>query len=87
MPVKHYINEEEEFKGGYSTAVVSGFVPGLQIPEGGVVTGPGVGWILCRHKRVIIHVLLSVDYQTDTTQGQRTGERGGTAAQTFTDKV
>lgn len=53
------------------------FVPGLQIPEGGVVTGPWIGRFRCRHKCVVLHVLLSVAYQTDTqantctTLGQR----------------
>lgn len=59
------------------TAVVSCSVPGLQVPEGGIVIGPGVGRFWCRHKRVVLHVLLSVGYQTD--REEKRGEREGRA--------
>ena len=51
-----------------------GFVPRLQIPQGRIIAGPWVGRFRCRHKRVILHVLLSVANQTDTQT--KTGDRG-----------
>ncbi len=61
--------------------VVSGFVPGLQIPEGWIIAGPRVGRFRCCHKWVVLHVLLRVAYQTDThTNKQTKGNRGHPAA-------
>lgn len=44
---------------------VSALVPGVQIPERGVIADPRIGQFGCCHERVVLHVLLGVADQTD----------------------
>lgn len=42
-------------------------IPALQVPEGGVITDPRVGWFWRGQKGVVLQVLLTIAYQTGST--------------------